>query len=500
MVVAPEYSHVATGYFVRVTLDDAPPLTRRARRAAATSDVDDLEVFTTVTGADPAPAAPGRDEPEAPTALAWVDPTALGPLRPVAYGSGDLLARRPRRAALRPRVLIPIGSLLAVGGGYVVAALLWPLTAVAPTVTAAEIAPVTAAASALTWPEAGSAAAGVDGIAQTAASTTEASSMASITKVVTVLMALEQLPLEVGQTGQEFAFTYADRVDYWNFRARGESALDVPVDGTLTQYQLLQGILMGSAGNYTERLAQELWPSDEVFANAARTWLSAHGLDGITVVEPTGILEANAADPTTLLRLADLALAHPVVAEIVRTQAVELPGAGDVENTNDLLEDPSMRGVKTGGLWEWYNLLSAQDITVGETPVRLYAAVLGQPTDALRDSESARLLEQLAAEVSVPATLPAGTVAGTVSTAWGATAEVVTDAAGSVVLWNGGTAEVEAQFTLDEARTAGATVGTLTYAGPLDADAIDLTLTDDIEPPSAWWRLSHPLELFGLAG
>ncbi len=397
-------------------------------------------------------------------------------------------------------MLVPIGAVLALAGGYAAATLLWPLTAVAPTVTTAEIAPVTAPVSTLTWPEDGSAAAGVDGIGSPVASTADVSPIASITKVVTVLMALEQLPLAPGEPGRDYDFTYDDRVEYWNFLARGESALDVPVDGTLTQYQLLQGILLGSAGNYAERLASDLWPNDEVFAGAAREWLSKHGLDGITVVEPTGILEANAADPAALLPLADLALANPVVAEIVRTQAVELPGAGEVENTNDLLDDPSVLGVKTGGLWEWYNLLSAKEVTVDETTVRLYAAVLGQPTDALRDSESERLLDALAAEVSVPAVLPAGTVAGTVSTAWGESADLVTDAAGSIVLWNGATAQIDAAFALDDARTAGDVAGSVTYAGPLDSDVLELTLADDIEPPDAWWRLTHPLELFGLAG
>lgn len=443
----------------------------------------------------------GTAPQQTPTAaLAWVDADTLGPLRPSAQTAPDLLGRPARRSPLRASVLVPIGAVLVLAGGYAAATLLWPLTAVAPTATAVEIAPTTAAASALTWPEYGSAAAGVDGVAEPVASTADASSIASITKLVTVLMSLEQLPLAPGEPGREFAFDYSDRVDYWNFLARGESALDVPVDGTLTQYQLLQGILMGSAGNYAERLAAELWPSDEVFASAARDWLDKHGLEGITVVEPTGILEENAADPAALLPLADLALSDPVVAEIVRTQSVELPGAGEVENTNDLLEDPSVLGVKTGGLWEWYNLLSAKEVTVDDTTVRLYAAVLGQPTDELRDGESARLLDELAAEVSVPAVLAEGTVAGTVSTVWGSSADLVTDAAGSVVLWNGDTAQVEVTLALDDARSAGDVGGSLSYAGPLDADVIDLTLTDDIEPPSAWWRLTHPLELFGLAG
>ena len=44
----------------------------------------------------------------------------------------------------------------------------------------------------------------------------------------------------------------------------------------------------------------------------------------------------------------------------------------------------------------------------------------------------------------------------------------------------------------------GYAVGTLTVTGPLNAASVDLQLAGDIEPPSAWWRLTHPLELLGL--
>lgn len=481
-------------------MEDAPPLTRRARREAAAAAA--AAPAETMAPAAPLPLTAAADA-VAPrpsrTALGWVDDEALGPWHPPADSGPDLLARPRRRPLLRPTILVPAGGIPVLAAAYAAAALLWPLHAVAPTVAPVEVAPVTAPPSAPVWPEQGSAAVGVDGISSPAASTAAASSMASITKVVTVLMALEELPLAPGEQGRDFAFTFEDRAEYWDYLARGESALDVPVGESLTQYQLLQGILMGSAGNYTQRLADELWPGDRVFAAAAAAWLDRHGLRDITVVEPTGIEEANEAAPAALLPLADLALAHPVVAEIVRTRSVLLPGAGEIENTNSLLADPSMLGVKTGGLWEWYNLLSAQEITVDDTTVRLYATVLGQPSDALRDQESARLLDALAAEVSRPAVLAAGTVAGTVSTLWGASSDIVTAADGAVVLWNGATATTEPTFELDDARAAGDPVGSVAYTGPLDVDVIELRLTDDIEPPDAWWRLTHPLQLLGLA-
>ncbi len=90
--------------------------------------------------------------------------------------------------------------------------------------------------------------------------------------------------------------------------AGGESALDVPVGGSLSEYQLLEGMLIGSADNYADRLAGESWPSDAVYANAANAWLTAHGVPGITVVEPTGFDRGNIATPAALIPLAQKAL------------------------------------------------------------------------------------------------------------------------------------------------------------------------------------------------
>ena len=48
----------------------------------------------------------------------------------------------------------------------------------------------------------------------------------------------------------------------------------MPVGGSLTEYQMLQGVLLGSANNYIDRLAKEILGSDAAFADAAATWLS----------------------------------------------------------------------------------------------------------------------------------------------------------------------------------------------------------------------------------
>jgi D-alanyl-D-alanine carboxypeptidase (penicillin-binding protein 5/6) len=535
-----------------VTLDDAPAPTRRQRRArtaahpvvrdgaaeggiltldgshgvsatpvSATSDADGLVAgASTVAAAETPAGATGSTRPEpttpvrksasdapAPVALTWVDERAVERVVPsgdfaaasVPYVTVDvdLLADAPRRSPLRSGVVVPTLVIAGLVGAYSATTLLWPLHAVAPTVTAIEVQPVAAAASAPAWPAVGSAAVGIEGIPGVLASSPDPSSIASITKVVTALTVLDEMPLAPGEQGPEYRFSSSDGTRYWQYRSNGESALEVPVGGSLSQYQMLEGMLIGSANNYADRLAQTLWPSDAVFASAANDWLSSRGVRGMTIVEPTGMDAGNTATPEALIALAQKALENPVIAEIVAKPAVDLPGVGRVENTNALLADAGVVGIKTGTL-DASNLLSAKDIVIGDTTVRMYASVLGQPDDASRLEASRALYAGLEQELQPTPSVTAGTVAGQVDTLWGEPVDIVTSDDASIVLWNGGSGTVQTTYDLGESRGAGDVVGSLGVTGPLNASTVKLELASDIEEPSPWWRLTHPLDLFGL--
>jgi D-alanyl-D-alanine carboxypeptidase (penicillin-binding protein 5/6) len=535
-----------------VTLEDAPYATRRARRAATgdpsvtPTDPEPTEGVLTLSSETPpdtaasasvavssgsvAAAATGSPEAASTTplgrakpaktprrasaaepghriALAWVDENAIArPASTVDLSAAsasfvpvetDLLAHPPRRSLLRSGVIVPALAIAGVLGAYAATTLAWPLHAVEPTVTAHALQPVSADPASPAWPKAGSAAVSVGGISSTVASDGGADAIASITKIVTALVVLDQMPLAVGEQGPEFRFGYADSAAYWDYRYRGESALDVPVDGVLTQYQLLEGMLVGSANNYADRLAGNLFGSDAVFSSAAMAWLDTHGVDGVTIVEPTGMDPANSATPEALITLAKKAMAHPVIAEIVAKKSVELPGAGVVKNTNTLLADDGVVGLKTGTLDTW-NLLSAKDVTIGDTTVRMYASVLGQPSAKARIAASRALYADLEDELQLRPTVAEGTVTGSVETVWGEDIPIVAGEDASVVLWNGGTGQASAAYALGDHREEGDVVGSLTVKGPLDSTTVDLRLAEDIEGPTIWWRLTHPLELFGL--
>ncbi|MEN2738849.1 D-alanyl-D-alanine carboxypeptidase [Microbacterium sp. X-17] len=450
---------------------------------------------------------PPAEPPASGAALSWVDPgtvarpqiTAAIEASPYVPVAPDLLAKAPRRSPWRPGVLVPFGIVLALIAAYCTTTLLWPLSAIPPQASAVAVQPVAATVATPAWPAQGSAAVAVEGIGGTLSSTGNASPIASITKLVTTLMVLERMPLAAGEQGPAYRMTAADRDAYIGYQDRGESSLDVPVGGSLSELQLLQGTLIGSANNYAQILADSIWANDAVFANAASTWLAAHGLSDMRIVDPTGIEEGNTASPADLVALAQRALANPVIAQIVSTRTIDLPGAGRVENTNQLLQaDPAVVGVKTGSLDGIDNLVAAKDVTIGTTPVRLYAVALGQPDAAARTATAQALLNQLATELQQPPALATGTVVGQVTTRWGDTVGIVTGQDASVVEWNGGAPTTSSELTIGDGWKAGDDAGTVTLHGPLNTATVPVQLAAAVDPPSPWWRLTHPLDLFGL--
>ncbi|WOQ69906.1 D-alanyl-D-alanine carboxypeptidase [Microbacterium limosum] len=490
-----------------------PALTRRALRSGSTRGATDGSVAVAEPpGPDEADAAASTSPDEAaaeaaassPRALAWVDESALGTGAAAAPQGWEppLVERWPSRFAWRRAALTPLVVVVTLALVYSATMLLWPLHAVQPQVEASSVTTTPAAAVSPAWPADGSAAVGVPGLGSPLASSGQAVPMASITKVVTALVVLDGMPLGVGESGPSYTFTSADRADYRATIASGESALPFPTEDALTQYQLLEGLLIGSAGNYADFLVAQQYPSQAAYVRAANEWLAAHALTGITVVDPSGISARNVATPAALISLGQQAMADPVIAEIVAKPSVELPGVGLVENTNALLGDPGVVGVKTGFLGRDYNLLTARDLEIGDTTVRAFVAVLGQDSAEARFAETRALLASLDAPLQPTVAVPAGTVVGTVTTLWGDPVQLVTRDDAAVILWNGGTSVASMQLGVADtadAREEGDAGGVLRVTGPLDAAESPVVLAAPVADPDPWWRLTHPLELLGLS-
>jgi D-alanyl-D-alanine carboxypeptidase (penicillin-binding protein 5/6) len=256
-------------------------------------------------------------------------------------------------------------------------------------------------------------------------------------------------------------------------------------------------MLIPSASNYADALSSHIFGSQSAFLGATRDWLSAQGLTGTTITEPTGISPRNTSTPADLLVIGKLAAANPAIAQIVATTAISLPGAGQLYNTNDLLGTAGITGLKTGNLGEGtHSLLYTATLDVGASaPVAVTGVVLGGASQESVNAGVVAGLESIRSGFHQVPVATSGEEVGTISTPWGSTARLVIGETASILTWSDTPIEVALDIETPQTYQDGTVVGNVTWtAGPNTVTA-PVTIMGDIDPPSEWWRLTHPSEL-----
>lgn len=325
---------------------------------------------------------------------------------------------------------------------------------------------------------------------------TKPRSIASITKIVTALVVLDHKPLRVGESGPSVAFNAEMQGLYAKYLAVNGEVAPMPSGLKLSEYQTMQVMLMKSANNYAGSLALWAFGSMDAYQKAAATWLDEHHLDDTTVHEPTGLDSRNRSTATDLVDLGQLALANPVVKEIVGTEHVTVPGAGEITNSNKLLGVDGIEGIKTGTLDEaGACLLFAATYERGGRDVTVIGVMLGGVDHDSLDVDVQRLLRSVADNFQVVTLTHAGQTFGTFSTPWQDEADAVTAKAAEVLVW--GKTKVRAKAHLDEVTlgTKGERVGTVRFTvTDHDPVTVPLVLERTIDDPGVWWRWTNPFQ------
>ncbi len=389
-------------------------------------------------------------------------------------------------------------------GFYVPMTLLAPLPA-----TAAETsvpAAVAIDAPDLDWPNYGASALGVVELPEVRAhdGSEKALPLASITKVVTALTVLDAHPLALGEDGPAVTMTPADLGYYTSQLAQNGSVTAVAAGERYTQRDLLELTLIKSANNFSTTLAVWAFGSEEAFRTAAAAWLAEHGLDSIRVVEPTGIDDANVGSVTDVVELGRLALADPLVAEIVGSASETVSNRGTIENTNALLGNDGVDGIKTGTLFSFgANLLFSADRAIEgrAEPVTVIGVILGAPDHDVLNGDVEDLLDSAFANLTAVTLIEPGVELGAFSTPWEAESAIVAAEAAEALIW--GDAVITARVEVEDVMLVGAgeRVGSLAFQVDGESAAPELRValqtTAALTDPGPWWRLSHPALITG---
>ena len=261
----------------------------------------------------------------------------------------------------------------------------------------------------------------------------------------------------------------------------------------------LATMLIPSASNYADAVSTWAYGSRCVFLAATDDFLAREGLTSTTIVEPTGISPRNVSTPSDLLRIAQLAAANSTIRAIAATPDITLPGPGHLTNPTPLLGEGGVTGLKTGNLGEGtFSLLftATVDTGVGE-PLDVTGITLGGASRSSQDAAVLGLLDSIRAGFRDVPLVSAETLVGSYTTAWGATAQLVVADAASLRTWSDTPIMIATDITNPTEYRDGEQVGSVTWtAGPAHTTAA-LRVRGTIEPPTDWWRLTHPAELLG---
>lgn len=321
--------------------------------------------------------------------------------------------------------------------------------------------------------------------------------IASITKLVTVLVCLDAKPVEAGSDGPSYALTERDAEIRRTVLESDGVVADVPVGRKLTTRQFIELALLPSANNYAIGYAERVFGSNAGFQKAASEWAAKHELKTLRISEPSGLSEKNVASAVDLVEVGRLALADPLVAEVVAEPWADIPGIGPIMNSNPLIGDANVVGLKTGTLSSvGYNLLAARKDRVGDRDVVSIAVVLGRPDRSARTRDARAVLRDAPKAIDEVALVEADAKVGTVRTWQGKTVELRTTRAASAVLLPDETASRHVRLGALGAGEAGRAAGVIRTEAPGGKSMVPVVTARAIERPDVWWRVTHPATAF----
>jgi D-alanyl-D-alanine carboxypeptidase len=204
--------------------------------------------------------------------------------------------------------------------------------------------------------------------------------IASITKLMTVLVTLEHARLYDVVTVRPGAAVV------------GESTIQVRTGERLTVRDLIRAALIQSANDAAYALALHVGDGDlQRFVDLMNAKAAELGLNDTHFVRPDGLdAPGHVSSARDVTRLAWIAMRNPFVRATVRERTATIAGGRTLHTWNDLLSTfPHLLGVKTGHTngagWSEVAAARGRGTTV-------YATILGSPSRGQRNDDLAALL------------------------------------------------------------------------------------------------------------
>jgi D-alanyl-D-alanine carboxypeptidase (penicillin-binding protein 5/6) len=385
-----------------------------------------------------------------------------------------------------------------IAGGYAFWNLRRPLAPLRPDASHISL-QVSSAATPLNWPAPGQSAVGILGsdVLETHGAQTPVPT-ASTAKMITALTVLQDKPLNIGNQGPGITLSASDVNIYNQYVAEDGSVVQVQAGENISEYQMLEAMLLPSANNMADSLAIWAYGSLPGYKIAAGEYLKQHDLNNTSVGnDASGYLPSTKSTAQDLVKIGELVMQNPVLAQIIsQSSASNIPVVNTVKNVNLLLGMDGIVGIKTGNTKQAGGVfLAAANTTVNQKQVTIVTALMGAPTlfDAMM--YTLPLVQSAEANFSNTILVRTGSIVGYYRSHNSVNLPVMASQNLSINTWNGNQLTATAGLVVISSKAkAGELVGKLNVDDPITASkaSIPLKLGSSSENPSIWQRLLHP--------
>lgn len=415
--------------------------------------------------------------------------------------SGQMSFRRGKHAE-RPRWLRPcwqaLPVLVVVALAAVVATLQFTRPLPLPLTHTARLSSIKVPDTAIPipWPAQGQGAVEVPQLGMTVTSGAEQPvPIASLTKIMTAYVVLRDHPIAPDAQGPDVTMSVADQNEAIADENANDTAVPVQAGEVLSERQLLDGLLVHSANNLADVLAN--WDAGGIAQFVSKMNATAKTLG----MRRTHYADASGLDPRTVstaadqLLVASAAMRIPTFAAVVGQPSITLPLVGTLDNYVAQVGTDGIVGVKSGFTQAALGcLVLAAQRDVDGHQVMILAATTGQPgldpLDAAADA-TVGLIDATAASLREVPVLAAGQLVASVTVPWSAR-EVTAVAVGSqqALVWPGETVRRFVRTTgLRNDAPAGTTIGSVVIVVGSEHLTVPVHSSSRLPAAPLAWRL-----------
>ena len=315
---------------------------------------------------------------------------------------------------------------------------------------------------------------------------------ASTAKLILAVAIMQKKPYSDSR-GDTIIFSGDDVAIYQSYQA-GNGTVAAVTDGLeWTQHQALQAVMLASANNVSDTLATWAFGSLAEYRTYAQDMVEKIGMINTTIgVDASGYNATTTSTAHDLALLAAEALSYQPLREIMALQSVSLPVAGTIANTNRLLGDGEIIGMKTG----WIPESGGVFVLAGEQAIDavshdVVTVVMGAPgsTSQVAQDAAYELYQSAKENFTYQEVISEGQQVGNYHIPWlpQPVAILATKSVG-VFVWSGGAPDVTLRAHSLLPGDSGEIGKAHAAYGQWSVD-VPLIVADSPSQPSGWWRI-----------